>query len=78
MTAPEQPANRIFISYRRDDAAYPAGWLFDRLIDRFGAGQVFKDVDSIELGDNFADKIQDAVKLCSVFLAVIGDRKSVV
>ncbi len=74
MTAPEQPANRIFISYRRDDAAYPAGWLFDRLIDRFGAGQVFKDVDSIELGDNFADKIQDAVKLCSVFLAVIGPR----
>ena len=74
MTASEQSADRIFISYRRDDAAYPAGWLFDRLVGQFGAGKVFKDVDSIELGDNFAEKIQDAVKLCSVFLAVIGPR----
>jgi TIR domain len=74
MTASEQSANRIFLSYRRDDSAYAAGWLFDRLIDQFGAGQVFKDVDSIGLGDNFAEKIQDAVKLCSVCLALIGPR----
>jgi len=39
---------RIFISYRREETAYPAGWLFDRLADHFGAGQIFKDVDSIE------------------------------
>jgi dipeptidyl aminopeptidase/acylaminoacyl peptidase len=30
---------RIFISYRRDDTAYPAGWLFDRLAERFGEEQ---------------------------------------
>jgi len=24
---------RIFISYRRDETAYPAGWLYDRLAD---------------------------------------------
>ena len=29
-SAPISPG-RIFISYRREDAAYPAGWLFDRL-----------------------------------------------
>ena len=23
-------AGRIFISYRREETAYPAGWLFDR------------------------------------------------
>jgi hypothetical protein len=45
-------SGRIFISYRREETAYPAGWLFDRLADRFGGGQVFKDVDSIELGDD--------------------------
>jgi len=73
-----QSAERIFISYRREDAAYPAGWLFDRLLDEYGAGQVFKDVDSIELGDNFAERIQEAVKKCSVFLAVIGPRWLVV
>jgi hypothetical protein len=26
---------RIFISYRREDAAYAAGWLYDRLVEHF-------------------------------------------
>lgn len=43
-------AGRVFISYRRDDTAYPAGWLSDRLAEHFGRQQVFKDVDSIPLG----------------------------
>jgi hypothetical protein len=64
---------RIFISYRREETAYPAGWLFDRLGDRFG-GQVFKDVDSIELGDDFVEVITSAVGSCDVLLALIGDQ----
>ncbi len=67
-------ANRIFISYRREDAAYPAGWLFDRLVDHFGTGQVFKDVDSIQPGDDFVEEITAAVGSCAVLLAVIGPR----
>jgi hypothetical protein len=63
---------RIFISYRREETAYPAGWLFDRLADRYGGGQVFKDVDSIELGDNFVAVITRAVGSCDVLLALIG------
>jgi hypothetical protein len=63
---------RIFISYRREESAYPAGWLFDRLADRYGGGQVFKDVDSIELGDNFVAVITRAVGSCDVLLALIG------
>jgi hypothetical protein len=63
---------RIFISYRREETAYPAGWLFERLRAGFG-GQVFKDVDSIELGDDFVDKITAAVASCDVLLALIGD-----
>src|SRR5687767_11846527 len=50
-----ETSGRIFISYRRQDSAYPAGWLYDRLADRFGADQIFKDVDSIELGDDFVE-----------------------
>ena len=65
---------RIFISYRREETAYPAGWLFDRLNDHFGDGQIFKDVDSIELGDDFVDAITSAVGSCDVVLALIGDR----
>jgi len=64
---------RIFISYRREETAYPAGWLYDRLADRFGAGQVFKDVDSIQLGDDFVEVITEAVASCDVLLVLIGD-----
>jgi hypothetical protein len=63
---------RIFMSYRRDETAYPAAWLFDRLARRFGRDQVFKDVDSIEPGDDFAEVITTAVESCDVLLALIG------
>ena len=64
---------RIFISYRREETAYPAGWLFDRLGERFGAEQVFKDVDSIDPGDDYVQRITTAVGACDVLLALIGD-----
>jgi len=64
----------IFISYRRGETAYPAGWLFDRLVQHFGAVQIFKDVDSIQLGDDFVEVITRAVGSCDVLLALVGDR----
>ena len=63
---------RIFISYRRKDAAH-AGRLSDRLTERFGRGQIFQDIDSIEPGADFAEEIADAVASCQVLLALIGD-----
>ncbi len=63
----------IFISYRRQETAYPAGWLFDRLVRHYGEGHVFKDVDSIELGDDFVEVVTEAVSSCVVLLALIGD-----
>jgi hypothetical protein len=67
------PSGRIFISYRRQETAYPAGWLYDRLAARFGEDQVFKDVDSIAPGDDFIEVITSAVGSCDVLLAVIGN-----
>ena len=67
-----EATGRIFISYRRQDSAYPAGWLYDRLAERFGPDQIFKDVDSIELGDDFVDTITNAVGSCDILLALIG------
>jgi hypothetical protein len=64
---------RIFISYRREETAYPAGWLYDRLAGRYGDSQIFKDVDSIELGDDFVEVITSAVGNCDVLLALVGD-----
>jgi TIR domain len=66
-------SGRIFICYRREETAYPAGWLYERLAERFGSGQVFKDVDSIQLGDDFVDVISRAVGSCDVLLALIGE-----
>ena len=62
----------VFICYRRQETAYAAAWLYDRLRDRFGPGQVFKDVDNIEPGDDFFEKINTAVGSCDVLLALIG------
>jgi TIR domain len=64
---------RIYISYRREDTAYPAAWLFDRLANHFGENQVFKDFDSISPGDDFVEVIATAVSSCDVLLVVIGE-----
>ncbi|HVH23318.1 MAG TPA: toll/interleukin-1 receptor domain-containing protein, partial [Pseudonocardia sp.] len=70
--APAVP--RVFLSYRRQDAAFQADLLYGELVKAFGREQVFKDVDSIEPGDDFAEAIGRAVSSCTVLLAVIGDR----
>ena len=71
---PVSSPGRVFISYRREETAYAAGWLFDRLADHLGRDQIFKDVDSIQLGDDFVEVITTAVSACDVLLALIGDR----
>jgi hypothetical protein len=65
-------AGRVFISYRRADTANQAGWLADRLAAHFGRAQVVRDVDSIQLGNDFAEVIAAAVTSCDVLLALIG------
>jgi hypothetical protein len=62
----------IFVSYRRDQTAAHAGRLADRLVDHFGESQVFMDVDSIGLGLDFVQVLQDAVGACEVMLVMIG------
>jgi TIR domain len=62
----------IFVSYRRQESSHLAGRLADRLADRFGEGQVFIDVNTIEPGVDFAEEIFRAVAACKVLLAIIG------
>jgi len=62
----------IFINYRREDSAPYAGRLYDRLSNRFGADQVFMDVDDIPPGADFAAHIGAKVASCDAMLAVIG------
>jgi hypothetical protein len=53
-------AGRIFVSYRRAETAPQAGWLCDRLAERFGRPQVVKDA------------APAAAASCDVLLALIG------
>ncbi len=62
----------IFISYRREDSAAHAGRLYDRLSSRFGAEQVFMDVDDIPPGADFAAHIDAKVASCDAMVVVIG------
>ena len=62
----------IFVSYRRKDSSHFTGRLCDRLIGKFGEGQVFFDTDAIEPGAGFPQAITDAVASCKVLLAIIG------
>jgi uncharacterized membrane protein YeaQ/YmgE (transglycosylase-associated protein family) len=64
----------VFISYRRTDSADVAGRIYDRLLGGFSKSTVFKDVDSIPLGFDFKEYLEEKVSECSVLLAIIGDR----
>lgn len=65
---------RIFISYRRDDSAYVAAMLAQRLRAAFGPDSVYIDIDAIPLGIDFRQHIQNAVHKCDVLLALVGQR----
>jgi hypothetical protein len=65
---------RIFMSYRHEESAYPANWLYSLLTEHLGQGQVFMDVDDIEPGAHFVNVINAAVGSCEIMLALIGDR----
>ena len=65
---------RIFISYRRDDAAGYARALYDALSRPFGAERVFIDVDDIAAGQAFDEVIRQAVGESKVLLVLVGKR----
>jgi hypothetical protein len=62
----------IFISYRRDDSSASAGRLYDGLKRHFASNQIFMDVDSLDLGVDFIEAIEEGVGSCDVLIAVIG------
>ncbi len=62
----------IFISYRRSDAAGHAGRLFDRLAHWFDGDAVFYDLDSIDAGDTFPQRLADGIEAAKVVLVLIG------
>ena len=62
----------VFISYRREDTEGQARALFQDLVARLGRDSVFMDVDSIALGRDFREVLQERLASCDVMLALIG------
>ena len=62
----------MFISYRRDDTSSATGHLVETLAMRFGSEEVFRDILTIEAGDDFRNVLTTAVQSAQVMLAVIG------
>jgi tetratricopeptide (TPR) repeat protein len=65
---------RIFLSYRREDSSGHARHLFERLTSLYGRRAVFMDVATLQGGEPFADRIEQAIGQADVFLALIGKR----
>ena len=63
---------RIFISYRRDDSAVHARTVYDELAGHFGAEHVFYDVEAIDYGERFAERIDARLQDCDVVVVLVG------
>lgn len=65
---------KVFISYRRDDAAGYSHAIHDRLVEHLPREAVFMDVLGIEPGEDFVRRLESTVAQCDVLLALIGKR----
>jgi len=61
----------IFISYRRADSQAVTGRIHERLVQEFGAETVFMDVDTIPLGEDFAQYYKGWLKDRAVVVLII-------
>ena len=66
--------SKVFISYRREDAAGYAQAIYGHLERHLRRDQIFMDVDTIEPGVDFVTRIEQAVGECDVVVALIGKR----
>ena len=64
-------AQKVFISYRREETSAHAGRLYDAMAAQLGEHNVFMDVE-LAPGVDFVERITDAVGGCHVLLVIIG------
>ncbi len=62
----------VFISYRRSDSDVAAGRLADDLMEIFGRNVIFRDVDTLEPGENYVTALDHALDSCAAVIAMIG------
>jgi uncharacterized membrane protein YhaH (DUF805 family) len=65
---------RVTLSYRRDDSAAIARLVFEHLRSRYGLDNVFVDIDSIEFGEDYRERIHHALGRTDYLLVLIGSK----
>lgn len=66
--------SKIFLSYRRADTSGYVIAIYDRLIQTLSSKDIFRDLDTIDYGEDFVEVIENAVQQCDVLLAIIGQQ----
>jgi hypothetical protein len=64
----------IFINYRRQDSQWQTETLYNRLLGYFDKNSIFKDISTIEAGDNYNQAIGNALESCQILLVIIGEK----
>jgi hypothetical protein len=62
----------IFLSYRRGDTQWAARGIYDRLVDRYGRRNAFRDLDAIPPGARFRDLRRKKISESDVLILLIG------
>jgi hypothetical protein len=65
---------RVFISYRREDTAYAAGRIYDRLCRKLPQTKVFIDVTAIRGGEKFEQRTLSEISRSDAALVFIGKK----
>lgn len=73
LVSPWWSMTKIFLSYRREHTAIVVGRLHDRLADHFGAGQIVRDIATVNPGD-LDQRIDEVVASAAACLVIISDR----
>ncbi|MEL7031280.1 MAG: TIR domain-containing protein [Pseudomonadota bacterium] len=63
---------KLFLSYRREDSKHATGRLYLEMRKEFSSRDIFFDVENIEGGVDFVDKLESTVARSDVLLALIG------
>src|SRR5690348_4515680 len=71
MAATDRKRYDVFLSYRREDTAGFAVALLEKLKMSFPQ-RTFLDSDSIKVGEDIAQTIDDALRSCALVVALIG------
>ena len=72
----QEMANKIFLSYRRDDSSGYTALLHQRLTNHYGPATIFQDVHSIAPMDRFREVIERSLSQCAVVLVVMSKQWS--